>query len=220
MFVKHSVQLYGKTFCTYNTHTLIHLSEHAAKFASLENIGCFAFENFLGRLKTLLRKPSLPLSQVVRRYKEIGISNRCCPKKILDYEVSLPTAMAVFNITNFGMQTHSFFSRYYYKHGFFSINEANNCAVFENGDILKILMFSANNKNETICIGNPISVIESFAEYPTSSDIVLKYKVKLNEEIHVLREAQKIKYKGVFLTTEDNDLIVFAMLHSVEKIVL
>lgn len=56
LFVSHSIQIYGKQFCIYNVHSLIHLARDAKCFDTLNNINCFAFENYLGMLKKMLRK--------------------------------------------------------------------------------------------------------------------------------------------------------------------
>ncbi|XP_037791319.1 uncharacterized protein LOC119586651 [Penaeus monodon] len=64
------VSFYGKEFLVYNVHCLIHLPQDARVFGSLDNISCFPFENFLGKIKKLVRKPSQPLQQVVHRLTE------------------------------------------------------------------------------------------------------------------------------------------------------
>lgn len=54
----------------YNVHGLVHLSGDAHMFGSLDNISAFPFENFLSKLKRMIRKPKFPLAQVVRRLSE------------------------------------------------------------------------------------------------------------------------------------------------------
>ena len=48
----------------YNVHGLVQLAEDASRFGCLDNISAFPFENFLGKLKRMVRKPSFPLEQV------------------------------------------------------------------------------------------------------------------------------------------------------------
>ncbi|XP_063615608.1 uncharacterized protein LOC134788707 [Penaeus indicus] len=69
-FVEYFGHLYGKELLVYNVHCLIHLPQDARVFGSLDNISCFPFENFLGKIKKLVRKPSQPLQQVVHRLTE------------------------------------------------------------------------------------------------------------------------------------------------------
>ncbi|KAJ8001127.1 hypothetical protein DPEC_G00188000 [Dallia pectoralis] len=70
LFVDHCSRLYGKENVTYNMHGLIHLSHEAQAFGVLDNISSFPFENFLGQLKRMIRKPNKPLEQVIRRLSE------------------------------------------------------------------------------------------------------------------------------------------------------
>ena len=65
LFVEHFGQLYGSDRISYNVHGLVHLSTEAKQFGVLDNVAAFPFENFLGKLKKLLRKPNFPLQQVV-----------------------------------------------------------------------------------------------------------------------------------------------------------
>ncbi|KAB0790503.1 hypothetical protein PPYR_15099 [Photinus pyralis] len=70
LFVKDAVNLYGKDFAVFNVHQLIHLADEAKHLSSLEDINCFAFENYLYTLKKQLRKTNAPLQQIVNRMME------------------------------------------------------------------------------------------------------------------------------------------------------
>jgi hypothetical protein len=74
MFVQHFGDLYGKNMLVYNVHCLIHLPQDARQFGNLDKISAFPFENFLGKMKKLVRKPSQPLQQVIHRLAERAIS--------------------------------------------------------------------------------------------------------------------------------------------------
>ena len=67
LFVDHCSCLYRKENVAYNMQSLIHLSYEAQTFGVLDNISCFPFENYLGQLKKMIRKPNKPLEQVIRR---------------------------------------------------------------------------------------------------------------------------------------------------------
>lgn len=69
-FVEHFGQLYGEEMITYNVHGLVHLCEESRRYGNLDNISAFPFENFLGQMKRLVRKPSFPLQQIDRRMSE------------------------------------------------------------------------------------------------------------------------------------------------------
>ncbi len=74
IFVKHVASIYGKEFLTYNMHGLVHLAQDAKRFGPLDNFSSFPFENFLAQLKQLVRKPHLPLQQVVLRLSEMKVA--------------------------------------------------------------------------------------------------------------------------------------------------
>lgn len=54
-FVKKTKELYGDHFLVYNIHSMVHLSEEAMAFGSLDACSAFPFENYLAQLKRLVR---------------------------------------------------------------------------------------------------------------------------------------------------------------------
>ncbi|KAI0217238.1 hypothetical protein LSAT2_030900, partial [Lamellibrachia satsuma] len=70
LFVTQAGQLYGRDVLVYNVHGLIHLAVDVRNFGHLDSYSAFPFENFLGKLKKLVRKPNFPLQQVIRRLSE------------------------------------------------------------------------------------------------------------------------------------------------------
>ncbi|XP_067229733.1 uncharacterized protein [Chanodichthys erythropterus] len=70
-FVEHFGLLYGEEFLVYNIHGLVHLSDDVKVHGNLDLISAFPFENFLGKLKKLVRGPLNPLTQVIRRLSEM-----------------------------------------------------------------------------------------------------------------------------------------------------
>lgn len=85
-FVYHFGQLYGNDMMVYNVHGLVHLSNDAAKYGSLDNVSSFPFENFLGKLKRMVRKPSFALQQIIRRLSEQSYMN-ASNKKAKEYPI-------------------------------------------------------------------------------------------------------------------------------------
>ena len=80
-FVTHFEHIYGNDMAVHFVHCLVHLAKDAKKYGSLEHISSFPFENFLSRLKRLVRKPDFPL-QVIRRLSEQKCVNnepKTCP---------------------------------------------------------------------------------------------------------------------------------------------
>lgn len=82
-FVGKAGELYGDHFMVYNVHSMVHLPEEAMAFGSLDACSAFPFENYLGKLKQLVRSGKQPLTQVVKRLEEMS-------KSPLSVEVSEP----------------------------------------------------------------------------------------------------------------------------------
>ena len=70
LFVKDYSSVYGTDQIVYNVHSLNHLAADAKKFGSLDGISAFPFENYMKYLKRRVRKPDLPLQQVINRVHE------------------------------------------------------------------------------------------------------------------------------------------------------
>ena len=64
-FVKHSIELYGKSFVSYNIHCMTHLTEDYKSYGNLNNISAFPFESYLGsNIKGAVRSGYKPLHQI------------------------------------------------------------------------------------------------------------------------------------------------------------
>lgn len=69
-FVKNFAIIFGSQFIVYNVHSLVHLADDARTYGALDTVSCFPFENYLQRLKKHVRRPTNPLSQIIRRISE------------------------------------------------------------------------------------------------------------------------------------------------------
>lgn len=74
-FVKECKRLYGDEFLIYNVHCLLHLSSEAKKFGCLDNCSAFPFENYLQRMKKMVRSGKNPIVQIVKRLSELKTEN-------------------------------------------------------------------------------------------------------------------------------------------------
>ncbi|CAG7719096.1 unnamed protein product [Allacma fusca] len=80
-FVKTFIGVYGEQNTTYNIHNLIHISDDAEMLGVLDSFSAFRFENNLGQIKKLLKKPNYLLQQIHRRLAESTEKN-ILPQKI------------------------------------------------------------------------------------------------------------------------------------------
>lgn len=62
-FIKTFIILCGKQNISHNNHNLTHICEDAVKFGVLQNFSSFPFENYLQKLKKIVRKGDKPLVQ-------------------------------------------------------------------------------------------------------------------------------------------------------------
>ena len=70
-FVADTINVFGHSFVTYNTHSLIHLADDVLKFGqALNEFTSFPFENFLGHMIRDVRGSKYPVQQIVRRQRE------------------------------------------------------------------------------------------------------------------------------------------------------
>lgn len=65
-FVQNFAEIYGVDSLSYNVHSVIHLADDVRKYGNLDNVSSFPFDNFLGTLKKIIRKPNMVLQQAVR----------------------------------------------------------------------------------------------------------------------------------------------------------
>lgn len=69
-FLQEAHNIYGSKFFVYNVHSLLHITNDAVKFGSLDNCSAFAFENKMQMLKKMTRSGKRPIVQVAKRIAE------------------------------------------------------------------------------------------------------------------------------------------------------
>ena len=81
LFVGHCSDWYEPTSTVYNVHALVHLVQDVKVYGCLDKFSAFPFESFIDMLKKLVRKPSHPLQQVIKRLKgrsKCNVHNLVC----------------------------------------------------------------------------------------------------------------------------------------------
>lgn len=70
-FVKDCKSLYGKAFCSYNVHTLLHLTDDCSLHGPLDDHSAFPFENYLQILKKRIRSGNQVITQAINRVGDL-----------------------------------------------------------------------------------------------------------------------------------------------------
>ena len=77
-FVKHYAEFFGQDHVVYNVHGLVHLADDYKKFGPIDDFSSFPYENYLVKLKRLVRKPTHVIEQVILRQTEINQTSTLC----------------------------------------------------------------------------------------------------------------------------------------------
>ena len=90
-FVETARDVYGAHFLVYNVHMMLHVADDAARFGSLDNCSGFPFENYLHKMKRLVRSGKSPLVQLVTRLNEhSNLEDVKVPEKKLEISAKFP----------------------------------------------------------------------------------------------------------------------------------
>jgi len=69
-FVKTFKLIYGTHHISHNVHALLHLAKDVEHYGSLDLFSTFKFENYMQKIKKMIKKDDKPLQQIVRRIHE------------------------------------------------------------------------------------------------------------------------------------------------------
>lgn len=204
-FVEHFGELYGKDEIVYNIHQLTHLAEEYRRFGNLDNISGFPFENCLGQIKHLLRKPHQTLQQVVKRLSETSHVGPTCSRdypKLLNIHIDGPVPTQFISSQQYRkVSTHRFT---------LSTKKGDNCV--EVGDGFALIENIIKSEEDTYIIVRMYGHKQPYYMYPCESSYIGTYKVSgLKENIGVVGLAS-IKRKCLLCPDMDG-AIVIPLLH-------
>lgn len=74
-YIELYISIYGEDSISSNVHNLCHLTDDIKRFGSLPKMSAYIFENYLGKLKRLIRYGNKPLLQVAKRIIELSFLN-------------------------------------------------------------------------------------------------------------------------------------------------
>ena len=173
LFVEHLSQLYGSNIVGYNVHNLIHLADDAKNHGPLDSISAFPFENFMSSLLKKVRKPSMPLEQVVRRWFEVTRNNKqkACvtgttPTVCKPYHSGYVPPQVLFCSQFTELEMNGFT---------INLNPRNNCVTIHNDLVLVCNILTIDSTVFIVC--QRFCNKNSFFEYPVHSDFLRIFKV-------------------------------------------
>lgn len=86
-FVLKFQNIYGEKYIFHNVHNLIHLAD-VQRYGALDVFSAFRFENYMSKLKKMIKKINKLLQQLSRRYFELynlSISHICASNESDEY---------------------------------------------------------------------------------------------------------------------------------------
>jgi len=216
LFVKGVEEMYGRAEMVYNIHGLTHIAQDVNKFGPLEHFSAFKFENKLKSIKRLVRKPQLPLQQVIRRLSEIENCQRI-PDKV-EKQASHSDELRRQHLR--GPIPPCFKQAVQYSEMVLSkcklnTGQRNGCVMLKNGSVVQIRNF-VTTTSENFIIYNKFASSRDFFDYPMkSSKIDILQVCNLEENLHICTP-NDIKHKCVLLPLEDyssDNFAAFALVH-------
>ena len=209
-FVEHGQSLYGPEFLIYNVHSLIHLAQDARIHGALDKISAFTYESYLGRLKKLLRKPSQPLQQIVRRLNEQTPRNKIVEKMEPVFQ----------HLNDVSLPSHVLPPRQQYKKavcsiGTLSIYDGNNCIWINEKPAIVTNIFLQGGISYIFC--RKFLQSYNYFEYPFPSKnigIMLVYQKDLSPSVEQ-HQLTDIERKLVLLSAvpRSRKFVIMSLLH-------
>lgn len=214
LFVSNAGAAYGKGIYVMNIHCLLHITDDVAAFGNLDKFSCFPFENFLDRLKRLLRTPCVLLQQVVKRLSELDAavpyvySPRSISETILLEEERIDGPVPCgFRGKQFKIIILKQFS--------LQLNEGDSVVQMTNGSIVKIRNILKHQCGSVSILGNAFTQLDDFYVDPLPSSqisIVVATNMSLNMEVWGI---SNIKHKVVCLPTASRKYLILPLFHLV-----
>jgi hypothetical protein len=200
-FVQQFSKLYGVNQVVYNVHCLTHLVDDVRRYGCLDSISAFPFENYLGKLKKMVRNGNNPVSQLVGRLTE-------CDKRVACKDADVPKSKS-FKKGHFegpilcGMSTMEQFKQYETENVFISCEHGDNFIEIlgeigivrhilrEPGDAVSVLFSSFERK-------------ESLYTYPLQSEILGIFSLSRLCESCTVHPLHEVNRKYLLLPLPDD----------------
>jgi hypothetical protein len=203
--------MFGRKQVSYNVHGLIHLSNDVKTLGPLDDFSGFKFENYLGFLKKLLKKPNSPLQQVHRRIVEFQnsqISRKCVNRENVLYSRKHS------NGPTLNISVEQF--KCVYSCGYvFKTDTANCSCILNNNTVLQIINIITKDGIGSV-IAKPYRIIGPLFDFPCDSTLLNIYFATYPKSHDPLQEypISSIARKCLVLPINDTECGIFPLLHS------
>jgi len=215
LFVRSFPVLYGEQYVSSNIHGLLHLAADSKRFGPLDNFSAFRFENYLGKLKRLVRSSNNPLAQIQRRLHETeavssrseSVSNK---NQGVKYSHQHTNGPIMGGLTNPQYKTA--------KYSNFTIicgSNANGYSITKAGAFIKIVnsCFSVIEKRQ-VFLAVEYKRIESMFQFPCDSKLVGIFIADQRHTSDMIVFPEDIRKKCQVFPYTSNSLAVFPLIHS------
>lgn len=213
LYIEKFIHIYGIDSISSNVHNLCHVVDDVKNFGILPDISTYPFENFLNRLKHLVRSGNVVLSQISKRIAELSQISTASEtyfkvhveKKVLTEEHELPECEGVFHQVKLG------------KKFVLKADGKNNFFMTKNKNIVS--MINATYLNDKIHIfGSRIKTYRDFFTKPfASSQInIFSIKNKITYENPKLYSLTEIKCK-LFYVENLHETVFFPIIHTLDE---
>lgn len=207
-FVAKYAELYGAEYLIYNVHALVHLADDVRVFGALDNISAFPFENYLGSVKKLVRKPQHIITQVTRRLSEKAFS-------VAASKISKKSGIHREHFDGPVTEDVKFCHQYKEVHlsNFcIKLNEKDNCVIVKNNVCL--VRNIVQDDITTYIVYERFQNKDAFYCYPPlTSDLVGMFKVSALAKKLEVCNVQMIEHKCMLLPRK-NDWVAVKLLHT------
>ena len=185
-FVSQGRILYGEEFLVYNVHSMLHISDDAEKYGCLDDCGAFGFENYLHRIKKMVRSGKKPLTQIVKRIKEFQNGSDSRESQTSDGEIHL------------------------------SLRQPDNAFLIGINRCCQLLSKTNNRDEEgnLLILRRVYTRSEAYFQTPCDSRIIGVYRFDKRFTMVEYVSSKNLDKQAILIEREDdNDVVVLAILH-------
>ncbi|XP_050704307.1 uncharacterized protein LOC126989740 [Eriocheir sinensis] len=213
-FVKDFGKIYSEEMLVYNVHGLSHLADDVAHFGPLDNFSAFPFENFLGKFKSMIRKPNSPIQQIIRRLNETQNFQPVTVKKTdTDKQNGIPKYTHEDGPLPEIIGDFFQFKKFTYRNMKFTATCGDNCVkVGSNVGLIRNIL-TRKPCNETLVLFEAFNSVTSFFQNPLSSSDLDIYKVSKLSGNFDIAPISEILTKYVMLPYKKNKFVIIPLIH-------